>query len=66
MTCTDPLAPPPEHDLSPGWGQSLSAGAAGLALLHIAYARAGLAGWDIAHRWAAAMTRSPVAAHPDV
>ncbi len=65
MTCTDPLAPPPEHDLSPGWGQSLSTGAAGLALLHITFARAGLAGWDIAHRWTAAMTRSPVAAHLD-
>lgn len=46
MTHTDPLALPPEHDPGPGWGQSLSTGAAGLALLHIAYARVGLAGWD--------------------
>ncbi|MGQ0778889.1 MAG: lanthionine synthetase C family protein [Pseudonocardiales bacterium] len=65
MTHTDPLALPPEHDPEPGWGQSLSTGAAGLTLLHITYAYAGLAGWDTAHRWAAAMTHSPVAAHPD-
>jgi hypothetical protein len=65
VTHTDLLSSPPRHDLPPGWGQSLSTGAAGIALLHIAYARASLAGWDTAHQWATAMTRSPVAAHPD-
>jgi hypothetical protein len=65
VTYTDPLSPPPKHDLAPGWGQSLSAGAAGIALLHIAYAHTGIGGWDTAHQWAAAMTRTPVVAHPD-
>lgn len=65
MTHTDPLAPPPEHDPSPGWGQSLSNGAAGIALLHIAHAQAGVGDWGTAHRWATAMTRDPVVADPD-
>lgn len=58
-------AAPPSDDPVPGWGQSLSAGAAGIALLHAEYAHAGLGRWDTVHQWAAAMTRSPVAAHPD-
>jgi lantibiotic biosynthesis protein len=55
---------PPRHDPAPGWGQCLAAGAAGIALLHIEYARTGTGRWDTAHKWAAAMTRSPVTAHP--
>jgi lantibiotic biosynthesis protein len=65
VTYSDPLALPPAHDPAPNWGQSLSAGAAGIALLHITQARAGTGDWDIAHQWAGAMTRGPVAAHPD-
>ncbi|MGH3885760.1 MAG: hypothetical protein ACRDSZ_04180 [Pseudonocardiaceae bacterium] len=65
MTHTDLLPPPPRRDPTPGWGQSLSTGAAGIALLHIEYARAGTGGWDTVHHWAAAMTRDPVIAHPD-
>ena len=65
MTHTDPHTPPPEHDPAPGWGQSLAGGAAGLALLHIAYAHAGIGDWATAHQWVKAMTRSPVAADPD-
>ncbi|CAO5240061.1 lanthionine synthetase C family protein [Frankia sp. AgKG'84/4] len=62
MTYTDPRTPPPDHELTPGWGQSLADGAAGLALLHIGYARAGIGDWVTAHQWAKAMTYSPVAA----
>ncbi|MGH3630030.1 MAG: lanthionine synthetase C family protein [Sciscionella sp.] len=65
MSYTDPGAPPPEHDPSPRWGQSLSTGAAGLALLHITYAQTGAGDWVNAHRWIIAMTRNPVIAHPD-
>lgn len=65
MTCTYPGAPPPEHDPFPGWSQSLSTGAVGLALLHITYAQTGLGDWATAHRWVTTMTRSPVIAHPD-
>ncbi|MGH8920469.1 MAG: lanthionine synthetase LanC family protein, partial [Actinomycetes bacterium] len=65
MTHAEPLAPPPEHNPSPDWGQSLSNGAAGIALLHIAYAQMGIGGWDTAHQWVTAMTRSPVVADPD-
>lgn len=62
MTYTDPRTPPPEHDPEPGWGQSLAGGATGLALLHIAYAHAGIGDWATAHQWVKAMTRGPVAA----
>lgn len=65
MTYTAPHTPPPEHDPEPGWGQSLANGAAGLALLHIAYAHTGIGDWATAHQWVKAMTRSPVAADPD-
>jgi hypothetical protein len=64
VTQTDLLAPPPEHDPSPDWSQSLSNGAAGIALLHVARARAGIDGWGTAHQWVTAMTRSPVVADP--
>ena len=63
-TYTDPNTPPPEQDPAPGWGQSLANGAAGLALLHIAYAHAGTGDWGNAHHWVKAMTRG-VAADPD-
>lgn len=66
MTRTDlPPMAPPEHDPSPDWGQSLSFGVAGIALLHVAHAQAGVTEWIAAHRWIAAMTRGPVIAHPD-
>ncbi|CUU58762.1 Lanthionine synthetase C-like protein [Parafrankia irregularis] len=47
------------------WAQSLGDGAPGIALAHIVRARAGLDGWEPVHRLAAAMTRSPLNAHPD-
>jgi len=50
----------------PGWGESLFTGAAGIALLHIEYARTGAGDWDTAHQWGTAMIRNPVTAHPDV
>jgi hypothetical protein len=68
MTGTDlPSSPavPPEQNPSPEWGQSLTFGAAGIALLHVAEAHAGLGEWISAHRWVAAMTRDPVAANTD-
>lgn len=57
---------PPLLDPTPTWGQSLFTGGAGITLLHIERARAGIGDWNTAHAWAAAITRSPVAAHPDV
>ncbi|WP_433264706.1 lanthionine synthetase C family protein [Actinosynnema sp. CS-041913] len=68
MSCDDPPGPPtvpPEYDPSPDWGQSLSFGAAGIALLHLARAHAGQGTWTTAHRWIATMTRGPVTAHSD-
>jgi len=59
------MTQPPPREPWPGWGQALYTGAAGIALAHIEYAHAGAAGWDTAHRWVAAMLRSPVTAHPD-
>lgn len=46
--------------VSPQWAQSLADGAPGLALLHSARARAGLAGWEPVHHLAVAMTCHPV------
>lgn len=65
MTHTDPLALPPTPDPSRDRSQSLSNGAAGTALLHIAYAHAGVGDWGTAHRWAGAMTRGSVVADPE-
>lgn len=45
--------------------QSLAQGAAGVALLHIERARAGLAGWDTVHAWLTAATREDISAGPD-
>ncbi|WP_086790020.1 lanthionine synthetase C family protein, partial [Crossiella equi] len=64
MSFARPGALPPEQAPDPGWSQSLSSGAAGLALLHIGYAHAGLTDWACAHQWVQAMTSHPVAAHP--
>ncbi|KWX00766.1 Lanthionine synthetase C family protein [Carbonactinospora thermoautotrophica] len=64
MTQTE-HTPPPPRDPEPGWGQSLSTGAAGITLLHIEYARTGTDEWETVQEWAAAMTRTPVTAHPD-
>ncbi len=61
----DPPTAPPEHDPSPDWGPSLSCGAVGIALLHLARTLTGLAEWNTAHRWVAVMTRGPVGANPD-
>ncbi|GLZ16441.1 hypothetical protein Acsp04_66760 [Actinomadura sp. NBRC 104425] len=55
---------PPPHDPVPGWGQSLSRGAAGIALLHITRARRGAASWKAAHSWVTAATRAPISMHP--
>ncbi|MFS8098403.1 methyltransferase, FxLD system [Lentzea alba] len=65
MTPTIPRAAPPQHDSTPVWGQSLSYGAAGTALLRVGQARAGLIGWPAAHQWITSMTSSPLAAHLD-
>lgn len=45
--------------------QSLAGGSAGIALLHIARARAGLRGWHAAHAWLADAVHADVAATPD-
>jgi hypothetical protein len=56
---------PPPHDPEPGWAQSLYQGGCGIALLHIERVRTEAGDWTTAHRWAAAITRNPVTAHPD-
>ncbi len=61
----DPIAHPPADEPAPGWGQSLSAGSPGIALLHVERARSGMAGWDAVHAWITAVTRSPVYADPE-
>ena len=48
-----------------GWHESLSAGAAGIALAHIEYARSGTGSWRTAQRWATAMVREPITALPE-
>jgi lantibiotic biosynthesis protein len=48
----------------PGHPQSLSRGAAGIALLHIERAAQGLGDWDTAHAWLAAASSAPVSASP--
>lgn len=60
--------PPPQRDrdrgpASPRWhAQSLSKGAAGVALLHGLRARAGLGSAEPVHAWLAATTREPLSA----
>ncbi|CAM3961757.1 lanthionine synthetase C family protein [Kibdelosporangium persicum] len=62
MTQSEDVVPP--RDPAPGWGQSLAAGAAGIALLHVENAHAGTGSWETAHQWIRAMTREPVSATP--
>jgi len=51
------------RDLAKGWWpQSLARGAAGVALLHIERARAGLASWQPAHDWLTCATDGEVSA----
>ncbi|MDS1269269.1 lanthionine synthetase C family protein [Lipingzhangella sp. LS1_29] len=61
----DDVFTPPSTDLGPGWGQSLSNGALGPALLHLVTARARLGPPDPAHAWLRAATRAPVSSHID-
>lgn len=55
----------PPGDAAPGWGQSLSAGAAGITLLHLENLHTGAGDWSAAHQWARAMIRDSVTADPD-
>lgn len=63
-------APPPEPDSDRGpaslrWrGQSLSKGASGIAILHAALARAGLAGWDRVEGWLACAVHEELSGGP--
>jgi hypothetical protein len=63
---SEPPPPVPGDDRSPAsprWrGQSLSKGAAGVAVLHGLRARAGLADPTVVHAWLAAATREPLSA----
>lgn len=63
MNTSECIASPPQS-ADRGWRQSLYTGAAGIALLHIEYAHAGLSSWDRAHEWVTAMTRDPIIADP--
>jgi hypothetical protein len=56
------LATPPPPTQWAGWGQNLTDGAVGIALLHIERARTGQGTWTTAHTWLAAATTGPVAA----
>ncbi|GAB2701002.1 lanthionine synthetase C family protein [Kitasatospora kifunensis] len=58
------ITAPPSLDPEPRWNENLAAGAPGIILRHIMYARAGRGEWASARQWAAAMLRSPVTADP--
>ncbi|ONK13299.1 lanthionine synthetase C family protein [Streptomyces sp. MP131-18] len=67
-TIADRLTTPPRRTPDPaeqGRPQSLSKGAAGVALLHIERARAGLGRWDTAHAWLATAVRAPLNTGPN-
>jgi hypothetical protein len=64
VTLAERLDRPQAQDPSPDWSQSLAAGAAGIALLHIVRAQAGVGTWGTAQQWVTAMTRSPIVADP--
>lgn len=55
----------PPGDAAPGWGQSLSTGAAGITLLHLENVHTAAGDWSVAHQWARAMIRDSVTADPD-
>lgn len=55
--------PPPAESVASR--ASLGSGAAGIALLHIERAHAGIGTWAAAHQWVTAATSAPVTAHPD-
>lgn len=58
---TDQLATPPPEDYEQRWqAQSLAKGAAGVALLHIELAHAGLGTWATAHDWVRESTRCEI------
>ncbi len=61
-----PPPPEPADDRGPGsprWrGQSLSKGAAGIAVLHAVRAHAGLGSWERVHAWLACATREDLSA----
>ncbi|MGH3921968.1 MAG: lanthionine synthetase C family protein [Pseudonocardiaceae bacterium] len=60
---TDQLATPAPADAEqPGQAQSLGKGAAGVSLLHIERALAGLGTWATAHAWVRAATRCEISA----
>ncbi|MFD3373718.1 MULTISPECIES: lanthionine synthetase C family protein [unclassified Streptomyces] len=49
-------------DATPGWGQSLYSGAAGVTLMHAVLARTGVSGGEMMRPWATAMLRGPIVA----
>lgn len=55
----------PPRTAHPEWSQSLSTGAAGIALLHIERALAATGSWTTAQEWVTAMTSGPLLGHPD-
>jgi hypothetical protein len=60
---TDQLASPTPADAEQPWrAQSLAIGAAGIALLHIERAHAGVGTWTTAHDWVRAATRCEISA----
>lgn len=61
----DRLAAPPSNAEQRWRAQSLSQGAAGIALLHIERARTGLGTWKAAHAWVEAATRYDITATYD-
>ncbi|MFT7841129.1 lanthionine synthetase C family protein [Saccharothrix sp. BKS2] len=62
MTSTNQTITAQRCEPSPFWRQSLASGAAGIALLHIADARAGRTQWPEVHRRITVMTHDPVTA----
>jgi hypothetical protein len=62
LTLAKPRSVPPDHHWRP---QSLARGAAGVALLPIERAHAGISGWDVAHSWLEAAVCDGVSAGDD-
>ena len=60
------LAVPPPTPLERRWQvQSLAKGAAGIALIHVERAHAGVGGWGTAHAWLIAATQGDISAGSD-